>query len=549
MNQVTQLSVEGVGDSQVRQLSVEEVGESQVSQSSIEGVGDTQVSQKLSQTPLNNQKNVGINNEGVDSSSDESFHDSFLSEFPGQIPNSPKNTDNSKLSEILDSDGDDSLGSSQTSSKFSTSFQNSLKEREKTLLNTIRSLAKKLQDENQEKTNLKNIIEGQEKEIISLQRDNFKIELELDEAETVIANTDLELKNTKTKLKFTEELLMESKNAIFPLNLGEIFKHQPHEIFELYVKELNQSKTKTSQIKTLLGEIKLHKKNFSDLKKENDDLRLKVVNLKEEDIDKKILNYTIEENRRLEYKIKIQKERHIRLGTEFKDEMEVFAQTEEENKKLKEKILNLEKKVNDESLILAGNILDDGWETTSERSIEPEDQPFSSSNTVNIVQPDKEKSVEKLLKLLLKKIEGRKTETNPKKPNKEIPKQPEKTENSESRANTSPHVSKKQICRFHLQQRCIFGARCRNFHPENRPNGNFPPWNQNMYPNLNSQNQTRTSISPGLNQTQRTGPYLTGRQSGYWSQPQPPIPLNTTRFSYLPAEVNLNMDNFPMLSN
>ena len=60
---------------------------------------------------------------------------------------------------------------------------------------------------------------------------------------------------------------MESKNAIFPLNLGEIFKHQPHEIFELYVKELNQSKTKTSQIKTLLGEIKLQKKTFLTSKK------------------------------------------------------------------------------------------------------------------------------------------------------------------------------------------------------------------------------------------------------------------------------------------
>ena len=40
----------------------------------------------------------------------------------------------------------------------------------------------------------------------------------------------------------------------------------------------------------------------------------------------------------------MQKERHVRLGSEFKAEMEHFAQTENENKILKEKIQQLEKK-------------------------------------------------------------------------------------------------------------------------------------------------------------------------------------------------------------
>ena len=272
-----------------------------VTQNNKNNVSIDSVSSKFSNNSILSEKNDELN---ISSHSSQSFHDSFLQQFPGQLPNTPKEVpaDTSKLSDELLSDRDDSPRSSQASSNFSHSFQ----ERENYLIETIRSLAKKLQDENQEKTNLKNIIDGQEKEIISLQRENLKFELELDEAGTLIANTDLELKNTKAKLKFTEELLTESKKNI-PMNPNEIYSHTPHEVYELYKKELNLSNTKTSQIKTLLGELKVYKKNISELKKESDDLRLKVVNLKEEDIDKKILNYTIEENRKLEYKIKIQK--------------------------------------------------------------------------------------------------------------------------------------------------------------------------------------------------------------------------------------------------
>ena len=179
---------------------------------------------------------------------------------------------------------------------------------------------------------------------MSLQRENFKFELVLDKAETVIANTETQLNDLKKKLKLTEEQLNESCKAYLPLNPNEIYQVPPMEVYELYKKEKSLSEVKTTQIKNLLGDLKLRKKILSDMKEENEDLRLKVVNLKEEDIDKKILNYTIEENRKLEYKIKMQKERHVRLGSEFKAEMEHFAQTENENKILKEKIQQLEKK-------------------------------------------------------------------------------------------------------------------------------------------------------------------------------------------------------------
>ena len=256
-------------------------------------------------------------------------NDSFLEKFPGQVP---------RHTPTSESDSDDSCNFSRTSTNI-LAFQ----EREQYLTSTISHLAKKLQEQNQEKNNLKNIIEGQENEIISLQALNTKFELELDEAGAVIAVTDSELKNTKKLLKIVEEQLTESKKPL-PIDTNEMYSHPPIEVFELYKKEMNLSKTKTSQIKTLLGELNIYKKNYSDLKKENDDLRLKVVNLKEEDIDKKILNYTIEENRKLEYKIKIQKERQVRIGTEFKQELEFLEKIEEENKKLREKVQTLEKK-------------------------------------------------------------------------------------------------------------------------------------------------------------------------------------------------------------
>ena len=96
-----------------------------------------------------------------------------------------------------------------------------------------------------------------------------------------------------------------------------------------------------------------------------------MVNLTEEDIDKKILNFTIEENRRLECKIKIQKERNILMGLEHKESVENVDSILAENLMLKEKIEEI-KKTND-SLILAGNLLNDGWETTSEPKSVPED--------------------------------------------------------------------------------------------------------------------------------------------------------------------------------
>ena len=205
---------------------------------------------------------LSISSSSDDSLASEEFHkDSFLEAFPGQLPsknrsisissktnspidasqppnndnplhesnhglNSQKNNDHVEFSSIWDVDND-GRSSSQTSSCFSPETQKNI-EKEQNFILTIRSLAQKLQESNQEKKELKDIIEGQEKEIMSLQRENFKFELELDEAETVIASTETQLKDLKIKLKFTEEQLSESCKAYLPLNINEMYQFPPH---------------------------------------------------------------------------------------------------------------------------------------------------------------------------------------------------------------------------------------------------------------------------------------------------------------------------------
>ena len=201
-------------------------------------------------------------------------------------------------------------------------------------------------------------------------------------------------------------------------------------------------------------------------------------------------------------------------------------------------------------MVLAGNLLDDGWETTSERITEPEDH--MSSNSVKVISQQKESSIDKVVNLVLKKIENKKITP----PNKETPRKEKIVKNNEPRGNASPKVSKKEICKFYLQDRCIFGYKCRNLHPpdKKKPNLNIPPWNPNMHPNLNSlyYQNNGTSINSGFDkspvkQTQSTETNFRGRQVGYWSLPHP-IPLHQTRFTYLP-EVNIsNLNDFPNLS-
>ena len=506
-------------------------------------------------------QNKSVSEENNSNIFSENEHDSFLSNFPGQeshkdILDTPKKANTSP--------NDSNLYDSYPSS---TAMDSTEKQK---LMETIKLLAKKLSDQNAEKVelekiienqkneisdfqkdneqknDLKKIIQGQEDEIVGLQRESLKDQIVLDEAVTIINKRETELKDTKQKLKLIEE---QNNELSKPLTLthNEKVSYDPYTVVQLLKKESNLSAKKSTQIKNLVQEVKTYRTNLAELKNENEHLRLKVVNLTEEDIDKKILNFTIEENRRLECKIKIQKERNVLMGLEHKESIENVDSILAENLMLKEKLENIEK--TNESLTLAGNLLDDGWETTSEPKSGPDDEMNSTArtNSPNSIKcnkeaksssPRTENKVEKLLIKVLEKLETPKTQN--------IDKTFHKTDTvAQGNGDNTGHSNKKQTCKFFLQHRCIFGDRCRNDHPKNiQQNRNYiPPWN--TYPHqtsLSSRNQEQQNYSERGTNLNR------GRHVGYWSHPHPPVPINETRFSHL-DEVNLNDYNFPSLRN
>ena len=228
----------------------------------------------------------------------------------------------------------------------------------------IRVLTQKLESEHEEKVQLENIIKGQEKEVMDLSRNNLKLELELDEAEAVIKKLTTDIENVKTEFNTLEKIFEEFKIIKVDVKTNELYQYHPMQVFEMHKKETILSNKKSVQIKCLLDENKSYKNNLIKLKQENEDLRDKVVKLIEEDIDKKILNFAIEENRKLELKIKIQRDRNVNLGLEFREQLDNKFDLEAENKSFREKIELLEKNIKNASLVMMGS-KENEWETLS----------------------------------------------------------------------------------------------------------------------------------------------------------------------------------------
>ena len=494
--------------------------------------------------------------------------DSFTIHFPGQL--SRKSASENNLSNVLNSqnsfnsikspkgiDTHDLLNVSFNSKKSSEALDNScasnepiIKSGEKNdktkLINLINILTEKLQREHEEKTNLANIIKGQEKEIMALQRDILKIELEYDEAAAVAKTTMEELDNLKN-----EHNTLKSKFQEFnclKIDPNEAFSHDPFTVFEMYKQESILSNKKSVQIKCLLNDNQSYRQNLLELKQENEDLRDKVQKLKEDDIDKKILNFTIEENRRLELKIKIQRDRNVNMGLEYRNQLDKTYDLEIENKHLRKKVISLEKKSKNDSLVMAESKEND-WETIS-ISTEPEVNiaPVSPKTS----SPNSNGSIEFLVKKALKEIldndkkSPKNSTENYKKPDGDnISKQRSNMQSSGAKTGQN-HSNGKTVCKFYLQNRCIFGYKCRNLHPVPPKQNYIPPWNPNVFPNGVPQNQP--SFSPRVPHNINNSYSVTGfkneanrgKSVGYWSFP--PIPIASTRFSQL-SEVNLNGKN------
>ena len=205
------------------------------------------------------------------------------------------------------------------------------------------------------------------------------------------------MKTIREEYKLLDKQFRELK--FLHINPNDAYQYEPMEVFKFYKQEAILSQKKSDQVKCLQEENNSYKKNVSELKNENADLRFKVRDLIDEDIDKKILNFTIEENRKLECKIKIQKERHVGMGEEYKALLDKSCELEEKNKGLEQKIKLFEKNNGSQ---MAGNV-DNDWETISNPNSEPEVIIESTSRKTS--SSNSNESIENLQKKVFKKVE------------------------------------------------------------------------------------------------------------------------------------------------
>ena len=113
---------------------------------------------------------------------------------------------------------------------------------------------------------------------------------------------------------------------------------------------------------------------------------------------------------------------------------------------------------------------------------------------------------------------------------------------------SNPPVNQPQICKFHAQQRCHFGNRCRNIHLPNQytgnPNSNHP-WTTVPYkirpgfiPRLLPQKNDQryyNPLTPNRFQSLNSPECLGVNLGGYWSVPQNPENKSFNHFPNAPV--------------
>ena len=354
-----------------------------------------------------------------------------------------------------------------------TEIINTLTDKVTSLSKENLELKKQLNSQNCVKS-LENTIELQSDKIKQLEYENLKMVLEVEEAATLLNDLINKFENREENYKITESLYNEAKKTI-EINENEMYTFPPKEVYGLYLKQKVLFERQSTEINTLLGEKQISKKSISDLKTENEELKTKISNLTDEDINKAILSFTIEENNKLKRKLDLQREKNINLAFEHRAEMKKLDKIENENKILRKKIKIGKNKAKETELAnWADDFPEEGWETTSESELLLGDPSVGMENNSKLSVVEINKPISSKTEINKSKIIEKTNET--KNINFEkIENTGEFKENSENRPNSlnnrgSPnnnaHISKqKRICRFFLQKRCKFGDRCFNFHP------------------------------------------------------------------------------------
>ena len=181
---------------------------------------------------------------------------------------------------------------------------------------------------------------------------------------------------------------------------------------------------------------------------ENKKLGFKNRELTKNDINKKVLNFAIEENEKLQSALIMERDRAIKFKNDNKNGEEYYNNKINENKNLKHEIGQLKNVIESNNIINTAATEEDEWESCSEASVEITNQKI-------IRQKYEEKNCQKIESKNSKMYFPSKFSNETKNPK-----------------NISVN---KEICYFYTQKRCKFGDNCYNAHPKDyfQKNGHF----------------------------------------------------------------------------
>ena len=265
------------------------------------------------------------------------------------------------------------------------------------------------------------------------------------------------------------------------------------------------------------------KTTLDRVNEENKKLSFKIKELTKNDINKKILNFAIEENEKLQSELILERERVIKFQTDNKNGEKFYNKKKDENANLRLEIGELQSIItsmscsfenkNTQKVTLENN----EWESCSEASVEITSEKKITQNP---------KSKEKII--------NQDQTTNFLNSKTFFPSKNQKSKSQHDK------VDQKKICYFYTQKRCKFGEKCFNLHPKNYLFNNFQNTQKINRPPLQSSERTQYNFQKNMKSAYQ--PFYQNSQYNRPSQIIENPSLNNPSWSAYPI---LSPDNFP----